>query len=108
MRRRCQIQFGSIAAKQGCEFIAENLDNLLPGFHGFEHLLSHGLFLDMGNKLASNAILHVGIQKRHTHITQRVLDVGFGNFAQATHFAQRIIKLIGKKREHGITLAENG
>ena len=94
MSRGGKVEFFGIATQQGSQLVAENFDNLLTGFHGFEHLLAHGLLFHVGDELARHAVLHIGIQQSHAHIAQGILDVGLGNSAQPAYFAQGVIELV--------------
>ena len=76
------------------QFIAENLDDLIPGRKRRRHLLADGLLLDVIDKLLDDFEVDVGLKQRQTNRAQRLLNVFFIEDGFAPQGLERALQLL--------------
>src|SRR5205823_3188607 len=97
-----EFERGILRAEQLDHFVVDDFDDLLPGLDALNDLLAEGLFLDALDEVAGDLEIHVGVQQGHSHLAQRVGDVGIRDFSQAAQVSENVLELAAERIEHGI------
>ncbi|CAE6947305.1 conserved protein of unknown function [Ectopseudomonas oleovorans] len=103
-RRGIQRQVLVGRAHQLFQLGADDLHEGLARGQALGHLGADGAFLDLADELLDHRQSHVGLEQRHAHFTQGVLDVVFGQLGLARDVTQRLGQAIGKIFEHARSL----
>src|SRR5262249_9543639 len=109
-RLRSELKFGSVVAKDGNQFIANNLDHLFAGRERGHDVLAERLVLDLVDKLFYNLEVDIGFQQSHANLAKRFLDIVFiedGLAAKALKSALKLFLKIFKHKETVILTARN-
>ncbi len=93
-------KFLRFAAHHLDQFIVDDLDNLLPGRHRRENLLSHRLFLHRLHKIARNVKAHVRFEKGPANLAERIRYVFLGQGSLSTQIFQRRFQRFSQLRKH--------
>ena len=80
-RTALDLQFGSLAAHQVCQFVVNDLHHQLTRLHSSEHIHTHRLLLHRIRELLSHLKVHVGIKQCTTHVLQRLSNVDLRNLS---------------------------
>ena len=86
-------QPGVGAAHQLGHFLADDLDDLLPGGQGGQHLLAHALLRNLLDEVLGHGVVDVSLQQCHAHLAHALLDGLLGQLALAGHFLQGALQL---------------
>jgi len=92
---------GRTFAEQADEFVVDDLDDLLPGGDGLEHVLANALLLHAFDKFTGDPEMDVGREEGGPHFLQRCRHVFFGKFADDAQIAEGAAEFVGKGFEHG-------
>ena len=71
------------AAEQLDQLVVHDLDDLLARRERLEHVLPDGLLADAVDEALDDLEVDVGLEQRHAHLAQRLLDVVLGQPAAA-------------------------
>ena len=71
-------QLGALAAHQAGELLVDDLNDLLGGGEGLQHVGAHRLLGDLGNELLDHLIAHVGLQQSQADLPHGLLHIGLG------------------------------
>ncbi len=103
-RRRLDLTgFGvhrRFAAQQLDQLVVDDLDHLLAGLHGIEHLRAHRLLEDPATKRLGHFVMHIRLEQGLADLFHRFTDIGFRNLAAAAERTQRVFKFIRQVVEH--------
>ena len=69
-------QLGAGASHQVGELLVDDLNDLLGGGEGLQHVGAHRLLGDLGNELLDHLIADVGLQQSQADLPHGLLDVG--------------------------------
>jgi hypothetical protein len=76
-RRGIQIDRNrALTAKRLDHHVVDDLDDLLAGGDGGQHLRPHSALADLGDEVADDRECDVGVQQRQADFAQRFGDVG--------------------------------
>jgi len=90
-RRRLgvQVDVADALAHGGGQFAADDAHQGLARGQGAQHLMTHGLVLDAGDKVPHHRQGDVRFEQRHAHLAQHVLHVGLGDAGLAPELLAR-------------------
>jgi hypothetical protein len=103
-RRARRKQRLGVLAKQGGQFIANDLDNLLIRRKLQHDFGAQRLVADIGEKLVHYGNSHVAFQHGFADFRQRRLEVLFGELALPTQVFECSLQLLCKVFKHGRNL----
>ena len=89
-----------LSAQQLDQLVVDDFDQLLAGRQTGRDLLPQDLGLDPLDKVADDPKVHVGLEQRQTHFTQRLLDILFGQCSRPTHPAQDGVQFFAQRFKH--------
>ena len=88
------------AAHEVCEFPVDDADQGLARCQRTDDLLADGLGPDLGNEVLDHRQRDVGLQQRHAHLAQCLLDIVLGQAGLATQFLDDTGEALGKVVQH--------
>ena len=103
-RRSGQIQLLMLVSQEVDQLIVHDLDDLLAGCYAPQDLPSNRPLPDSGDKRPRDLIVDVRLQKGATYVSQRFVDIGFGQHAAAAKLPENPFKLLSEMIEHGASL----
>ena len=101
LERTLRAQLGGALAEELHQFVVDDLDDLLGGRDGLEHLLAGGLRLHAFDELAGDLEMHVGGEQGGAHLLEGVRHVLLGELADAAQVAQRLAETFRERFKHG-------
>ena len=94
---------GCTLAEQADELVVDDLDDLLAGGDGLEHVLTDALGLHALDELPGDLEMDVGGEEGGAHLLEGLRHVGFRELADAPQVAEGAAKFVGEGFEHGTT-----
>ena len=94
----------ALAAERLDHHVVDDLDDLLAGGDGAQHLGADGAFADLGDEVAHHRQGHVGVEQGEADFAQRFGDVGLAQRAAAAQAVEDAGELVGQGFEHGRSL----
>ena len=91
-RLRCKFESSRIGTQHRDQFIANNLDYLLRGRKGGEHLLTQSLDANVLDELLDDVQVDVGFKQRNANLFERLADIFFGDGALAAQIFKGALK----------------
>ena len=70
-------------SQQLAQLVKDDLDELLPRRNAREHFFAEHLLFDLFKEILCDFVIDVRLEEGDPHLSQGVLDVGFGQFAVA-------------------------
>ena len=91
------------AAEHGGQLVIDDLDHLLAGGDGTQHVLADGAFGDGIDEAAHDGQSHVGFEQRDPHFAHRIAHVLFGQCAAPFQAIEDGAETVGQSVEHGLS-----
>ena len=85
-----------------------DLDDLLAGLNALDDFLAEGFGFNAIDEIAGNLEIDIGFQQSQTDFTERITDVGLGDFAETSQVAEAVLQLAGQGIEHPDKLSPGG
>ncbi len=89
----------SLAEEVG-QLVVDDLDDLLAGRDGLQHLLAQGPLLDTGKELAGHLEVDVGLQEDASDLTEALLHHRLRENTPLAQLLQRFVELVTEFFEH--------
>ena len=99
-RLRGELELGGVFAKDGDQFVANNLDDLLGGRERGHHFLAQRLLADVVDQFLDDLEVDVGFQQRHADFFQRFADVLFRQRALSAQVLEGALQFFCKVLKH--------
>ena len=99
-RFRGEVDRRRLAAKGVDEGVVDDLDDLLAGGDGAQHLLADRALPDLGDEVLDHRQRDIRLQQRHAHLAHGRVDVVFAQRAAAGQLVEDIAQLVGQTVEH--------
>ena len=93
-------QRGVHRTHQRHKLVVEDLEDLLAGVQGAQHLLPHGLFRDPVEKVPRDLMVHISVQQGNTNLLKRLADIGLGQPTSAPQALDGVAQSALKTLEH--------
>ena len=100
-RRRAVVQPVIACAQDGRQLLVDHLDHLLTRVEPLQHVGVEAARLHFGDKLPRDAEVDVRLQKRNTHLFQRLVNILFREPALAPQPLKHSGELFAKRVKHG-------
>ena len=104
-RLRRQVEVGDAFAHRRGELAVDDADQRLAWRQRSDDLRAEGPLLDPGDEVPHHRQGDVGLQQRHAHLAQHVLNVVFGDAGLAAHRLDEAAEPIGEVGSHGMRVA---
>ena len=103
-----KVQGSILGTEQLDQLIVDDLHDLLPGTDGLDHVGPKALGLDALDEVAGDLEVHIGFQKGHPDLAERIRDVALGNGPEPAQGAEGVLELLGQAFEHGDETLKTG